>query len=601
MIINADPIKVQGAVKKGFDRIKIYRNMRALFIKEFAGQYFKKAQGLTGDTPINLLFSTIRAYVPNLVMKSPINDVTTSVLAHKDYAELLGLGLNNLQKEIKLKKILRAWIVNAIFAIGILETGLVSSDSVYAFEDVDIDPGQIFTQNIDLDDFVLDPNCTALDEALFLGHIVRTPRAKLYEIDGLNHELIGRLPQALIQSSAESDKKIEELSKHDIKNYEMQGIEDYVEVVKLWVPEANSIIYIPDPRVTTFDDFIGVKEFYGPKDGPYSFLSFTPPVPNNPLPVAPVAIWYDLHNMANRVFKKLMDQVDAQKDVILYTPELADVVQDLIDAGNLDTVACTNPEGVKTISLGGQNRDNVEMAGQLQIWYNYIAGNPEQMAGIQQASKTATQAQIMQANSSVTLNDMRDVAYDETAEVSKKHAWYLHTDPLINLPFTKRTTGDEEIQLHLTPEQREPDFLLYGLFKIRQRSMSRLDPQMRTKRVEQFATNTVPAAAMAAQVCMQMGVKFNLQRFLTRVSEELDIDDLMVDVFDDPEFQERLEIMVQMGQGSPGKANAMNPQAVSQEKGSPMRQKVQSPMQENRSASQQTAGAAQSARTIGGY
>lgn len=600
MIINADPKTVQNAVKKGFDRLKNYRNARAIFIKEFTGQYFKVAgETLTGDTPINLLFSTIRAYVPNLVMKSPLNDVTTDVLSHKDYAELLGLSLNNLQEQIKLKKILRAWIVNAIFAIGILETGLASSDNIYSFGDVDIDPGQIFTQNIDLDDFVLDPNCTALDEALFLGHIVRTPRAKLYEIKDLDHELIKRLPNAL-QTRAERDKRIEELSKRNINNFEMQDIEDYVEVVKLWVPEANSTVYIPDPRVTTFEDFIGVKDFYGPKDGPYSFLSFTPPVPNNPLPVAPVGIWYDLHNMANRVFKKLMDQVDAQKDVVLYRPELADVVQDLIDAKNLDTVACSNPSDITTISLGGQNRDNVEMAGQLSIWYNYIAGNPEQMAGIQQASKTATQAQIMQANSSVTLNDMRDIAYDETSGVSKKHAWYLHTDPLINQPFTKRITGGEEIQLWLTPEQREPDFLQFGRFKIRQRSMSRLDPNMRSKRIEQFATNTVPAVAMAAQVCMQMGVEFNLQRFLTRLAEELDIGDLMVEVFNDPEFQQKLEIMLQTGPQNQGKAS-MNPTAVSQQKGFPMSRKVMSPGQENRSNSQQTAGISQSARTVGGY
>lgn len=600
MIINASPIKVQNAVKKGFDRLKNYRNARALFIKEFAGQYFKAAgRTLTGDTPINLLFSTVRAYVPNLVMKSPINDITTDVLSHKDYAELLGFSLDNLQEQIKLKKILRAWIVNAIFAIGILETGLASSDNIYSFGDVDIDPGQIFTQNIDLDDFVIDPNCTALDEALFLGHIIRTPRAKLYEIEDLDHDLIKRLPKALTET-AKKDEKVEDISKRNINNYEMQGIEDYVEVVKLWVPEANSIVYIPDPRVTTFDDFIGIKDFYGPKDGPYSFLSFTPPVPNNPLPVAPVGIWYDLHNMANRVFKKLMDQVDAQKDVILYRPELADVVQDLIDAGNLDTIACGDPTGVATISLGGQNKDNVEMAGQLPVWYNYIAGNPEQMAGIQQASKTATQAQIMQANSSVTLNDMRDIAYDETSGVSKKQAWYLHTDPFINQPFTKRTTGGEEIQLWLTPEQREPDFLQFGRFKIRQRSMSNLDPQIKSKRVEAFATNTVPAAAMAAQVCMQQGIAFNLQRFLTNLAEELDINDVMVEVFNDPEFQQRLEIMLQMGPQNQGKAS-MNPTAVSQQGGFPMGRSVKSPGQENRSMSQETAGISQSARTVGGY
>jgi len=62
MQINVDPKEFQQAVKAGFERIKIYRTARAMFIKEFCGQYFKETHGLTGDTPINLLFSTIRMY-----------------------------------------------------------------------------------------------------------------------------------------------------------------------------------------------------------------------------------------------------------------------------------------------------------------------------------------------------------------------------------------------------------------------------------------------------------------------------------------------------------------------------------------------------------
>lgn len=600
MIINADPRTVQNAVKKGFDRMKTYRNMRATFIKAFCGQYFRETRGLTGDVPINLLFSTIRAYVPNLVMQPPINEISTEIVAHKEYAELLSFGLNNLQKQLKLKDVLREWIVNAIFAMGILETGLATSDNLIHFEDIDIDPGQIFTANVDLDSFVIDPNCTALDLALFTGHIIRCPRARLHEVSDLDHDLINRLPKGLTETVAEKDKRVEELSKPNINNYEMQDIEDYVEVVKLFVPESNSVIYIPDPRVTTFDEFIGVKDFYGPKTGPYSYLKLSPPVPNNPLPVAPVGVWYDLHHMTNRVFKKLMEQVDAQKDVILYEPQLADIMQDLIDAGNLETVACTNPKGINTVSLGGQNNMNVEMAGQLQIWYNYIAGNPEQMAGIQQRSKTATQAEIMQANSNVTLGDMRNIIYDETAGVSKNQAWYMYTDPFINAPLTKRETGGEVIQLWLTPEQRRGTFFEY-VFKIRQRSMTKLDPQIRSKRIAEFAANIVPAAAMAAQVCMQMGVEFNLQRFLTNTAEEMGIGDFMSEVFNDPTFQARMEMIAEMGPQDQDKANTMNPRAVSQQGGFPMSRKVLGPGQEINQKRQEAAGQSQSARTVGGY
>lgn len=601
MAINIDVKHLQQAVKNGFDRIKVYRGQRAMFIKEFCGQYFREKHGLTGDTPINLLFTTIRAYIPNLVMKVGINKVTTEIISHKFTAELLGYGLDALHKDIKLKDKLRAWIVDAIFGIGIMETGLGISDNLISLGDVDKDPGEIYSQVIDLDDFTMDPACTDLKRAFLLGHIVRCPRADLHAIEDLDTELINRLPKALLEGKKKDERQVENISQNTVKNLDMQDIQDYVEVVKVWIPSANAIVYMPDPRRTTFDKFIGVKDFYGPSTGPYNFLSLTPPVPNNPLPVAPVGIWYDLHNMANRVFKKLMDQVDNQKDIIFYRPELADVAQDVLEAGNLEMIACQDPSGIVMQSFAGQNRDNVEMADRLQGWYNYIAGNPEQIAGIQQKSKTATQAQIMQANSSITLNDMRDIIYDGTADISRTHCWYLWTDPMIKIPKTKRETGNKETQLWLTPEQRQGDFLEY-VFKIQQRSMSRLDPQTRSNRIVQFAVNILPGAVMAAQACLQMGVQFNLQKYLTNLAEELDVGDFMMDVFYDPEFQQKMELMMQMGPQDAGKAGGgITPAGVMQQGGSPIKQSAPTQRQEFNQNVQAGANEGQQARTSGGY
>ncbi len=599
MIINASPQKFQEAVKKGFQRVKSYREARAMFIKEFVGQYFKAVKGLTSEEPINLLFTTIRTYVPNLVMRNPINKVTTEILQHKQYAELLGYGLDNLHRQIKLKEILRAWIVDAIFGLGIIETGLAASDNLVGIDDIDVDPGQIFSQIVDLDNFVLDPNCTNLDTAMFMGHLVLTPRAALHEISDLDTDLINNLPRAMSEGKGAKGDGVDKLSKPNINNHEMQDIEDYVEVVKVWVPEADAIVYMPDPRVSTSDDFIGVKQFYGPKSGPYSFLSLTPPVPNNPFPVAPVSIWYDLHAMANRVFKKMMDQIDAQKDIVFYRPALADIMEDVRTADNLECIATDDPGGIVKESFGGQNRDNVEAVGQIQGWFNYLAGNVDQIAGIQQKSKTATQAQIMQSNANVTLTDMQEIISDATGELSGKHAWYLHTDPLIRTPKTKRETGGEEVQLWLTPEQRQGDFLEY-IFTIKKRSMGQMDPQMRINNVKEFAVNAVPAAAMAAQACLQMGIEFNLQRFLTNLADEMGINDFMVEVFNDPEFQQKMQLMAEMGPQDTGKASMLNPGAVRQNGGSPIQRTVQTPGQQQNSNSQQTAAGSQQANKLGG-
>lgn len=590
MLLDIDPKKFANIVKSGYDRLKTYRNSRSQFIKEFAGQYFSEYQGLTGETPVNLLFSTLRAYIPNLVMNDPINQVTTEILDMKEYAFLMSEALNRLHKQLQLKKILRGWVTDSIFGLGILETGLCASDNIISVEDdVDVDPGMVFTQLIDIDNCTMDPQCTSLDTASFFGHLVRTRRDTLLEVPGLDEELIMKLPKCSTGSVSRGE-RVEDLSKPNTLSMELSDIEDFVEVVKIWVPDANAIVYIPDPRVTTNDTLIGIKDFYGPKTGPYNFLSFTPPVPNNPLPISPASIWYDLHNMVNRVARKLMKQTDKQRDVFFYRPMYSDLAQDLIESEDQDWLASDDPSAVRKESLSGPNRENVDMLNQLQYWYNYIAGNPDQIAGAKLNAETATGQQILQNNANVTIEDARDIIETETAALSEKHAWYLDTDPLINIPIIKRETGGKEIQLWLTPEQRRGSLSLMTC-TIKHRSMQRLDPNIRIKRIFEFTTNVVTAAVNAVQMCTQAGIQFNLQKYLTNAAEELGIGDFMVDVFNDPEFQKRVAIMMQM---NPGKAQISTPGAIQQNGGFPMARSILTEQQEQNQFAQQTAGEAQS-------
>jgi hypothetical protein len=121
--------------------------------------------------------------------------------------------------------------------------------------------------------------------------------------------------------------------------------------------------------------------------------------------------------------------------------------------------------------------------------------------------------------------------------------------------------------------------------------MQRLDPNVRIKRIFEFTTNVVPAAVSAVQMCTRAGIQFNLQKYLTNAAEELGIGDFMADVFNDPEFQKRIAVMMQM---NPGKAQITTPKAVQQNGGFPMARSILTEQQEQNQFAQQTAGEAQS-------
>ena len=569
------PRKVQLVVKKGFDRMSNYRRASAMFVKEFAGIYYRQEKGLTGEEPINLIFHSIRTMVPNLVMQNPVNKIITPYVAHKEYAELLGLGVNEVEKQIKLKQTLRAWVTSTFFGWGIIKIGLAAKGQMIKFGDVNVDPGQVYAELIDLDDFVIDPICKVWNQSMFYGHRTTVPRQILLDTDLYDHDAVVELPSSRAITSKDT---VASLTQQQMGAEEARSFQDYVDVVELYVPEANALITIPDPTQKQTDGYIGITDYFGPKDGPYVDLSFSPPVRNNPFPIPPVSVIYDLHCMANRSFRKSMNQAENQRDVLLYNPMDADMAQDIVDAKDGDAIASANPTNAKVYSYGGQNTDNAAWLQQLHIWFNYLAQNPDQISGnltpgTKGSKTTATLSSILQANANVGIEDARSILYDQTAEISKRIAWYLHTDPLINLPLTKRTSGNKEIQLALTPEQRQGDFLEFT-FKIVERSMSRLDPTIRSKRMMEFCTNILPAAANTAMIMMQMGRPFNLESYLSRVAKELGIFEDVQDLFVDELFAQRLQLMMAMGPQNQGKANANTQEGVQQNKGFPMKRNI---------------------------
>ena len=582
------PTKFALAVKQGFERNRRHRKARAMFIKEYVGRYYASEYGLTGDEPINLVFNTIRATVPNLVMKSGINKVSTEIIEYRQYAYLLGLALDKLDKNIKYKDTLRASIVDAFFMMAINKTGLAGGGQILNFGDIFIDEGQVYTDIVDFDDFTADPSCKDYRKAAFIGDRNRVPRQILLDNDEFDHDLVLKIPKSTHPNAKD---KIESLTRRNMSDSEMYELQDFVDVVEVFVPGANTLITIPDPSQKIFDEYLAACEYYGPKEGPYSMLALTQPVPGNPFPVAPVGIHYDLHRMANRMMVKNMEQADREKSISVCDPAGADEAEDIRTAKDGDMIM-GNPDSVKVITYGGNNVKSEAMLQQCQIWHNYMSGNPDQMSGLVSNAESATQANILQANATITIEDCRGMIYDFAADTAEKRAWYIHTDPFMDIMLARRKPGGEHEQLHLTPEQRDGDFLDYT-FTLKARSMSRLDPAVRTKRIVEFGTNILQSVMNSAMIAMNMGLPFNIQTALTDIAEEQGILDDIQDWFDDPEFMQRVQLRMALNPQPAGKAQSEQGGT----RGIPQQAKMQSPFQERKQIEQIGANESQSART----
>jgi hypothetical protein len=552
------PKKLQAAIRHGIDRLRLFRSYRVMALRQYVGHYYDRDHGSIGDEPLNLIFNAVSIIVPNLVSNFPKNVVTSRFLMYRGYAELLEMGLDYLDKEIDIKTTLRRWIVDAIFTMGIIKTGLATSKDIITFGDNEhIDNGQPYAEIVDFDDYILDPAARHIEEATFVGSRIRVPRQMLLDSGLYRNDYIERLPAADMDPYDKRDSQA--ISQHEVTPNEINDLQDYVDVNEIWVPAAKAIVTVPSGQVT-FDDYLRIDDYYGPDDGPFTYLTLTPPVPNNPLPIAPVGIWHDLHVMANKMAKKIMDQAERQKTVLGYKRAMADDAQELMDAGDGEAIAMDDPQGVQSFSWGGQEKSNESHLGQLSYYFSLMSGNTDQLGGMRTGASTATGQEILQQNSSVRVEDMRDLIYVGTTKVNRKLAWYLHTDPLIALPLIKRTPIPAqtvmtamgpvmvkppqvaEQQIILSPDVRQGEFLDFQ-FTIEAKSMSRMDPNDRLQKALLFCAKVLPSAASASQICAQMGVPFSFSKFMIRMAKELGLE-WMDEVFYDPEFQMQMSELV---------------------------------------------------------
>jgi len=586
------PRRVAKAVKQGKQRIKHHRKTRAMFIRAYVGQYFADTHGITGDTPINLVYNAIRATVPQYVMRDPITEVHSDIVEYDDYAFLLGKALDSNNRRTKKKFTLRYGLVDSFFSIGIFKTALADSDSFVRYGDKRIDPGMVFTDNVSLDDFVADPDCKSFDRAAFTGDMVRVPRQLLLDNDSFDHDLVMKIPRS---NHPDSKNRVDNMTKSGLTDNEVARLEDHVDIYYLYVPDADAILVMPDPDTVVLDDYLAVHDYYGPKDGPYTFMSLSQPVPDNPFPIAPVGVWYDLNKMANKMMVKTMEQAERQKSVLLADPAAADEVEDLRTSEDGD-VLMGDPKNASVFNFGGKDRDTEGFVDSLRVWFNYMSGNPDQMAGVAGNAKTATQSQILAGNAAVGLEDGKDMTYDTASAISEKEAWYMHHDPLINIPIPHRVSGGTRVQLQLTPEQRRgqpEDFI----FKIKARSMQVKDPHLLAQQLENFMSRTLPSTVQAGMQMMQMGIPFNVSKALMDVADKAGILEEIADWFDDPDFQRRIQMMQMLGPQGEMKAGMASPGAIAQN-GGPANAKAggpTSPMQDQKAGEQAIANISQSA------
>lgn len=516
------PRNVHKLAKVGFKKMESFRKSRLRFLQQYSTRFYGRSESdwTTEDkkaSPVNLIHQAATTLIPNLVFADPKFKCRTNFMGFRQYADTLGTATNEVTKRMNFRMTLRKVITDAIFLAGFTKTGLAVSGQTLDIDGTRLDIGAPFAERVDPDDMLLDPLARDWEEQIFCGNKFRLPLQAAQESGVYDPDLIKKYQRPYADDARNSAMS---LSTPYNMLYEADEAVDYVELVEMYIPSDKVIVTIPYDPTGGCDDYLRVVDYEGPDTGPYNMLGFAF-LGDNILPVAPCMVWYDLHVLANRIARKIARQSERMKQVLAYEANAIEDAQEIIDGDDGEAIRVDNIDGIKEIRFGGTNEDAYKYMDWCKQHFSEMANSMEMLSGSNgDDANTATEAQILNANSSVRLADMQQLVYHHVSSVGRSIAFFLHTDPLIDLPLITRVGGQEQ-QVMYTPEMRKGLWMDYFL-DVQPMSMARQDPNTKVKRMLEFASNVIPAAANAFQM---LGPAFNIQGFLALIAREVGIEE----------------------------------------------------------------------------
>lgn len=455
-------------------RLHVFRAHRKKAIQEYVGNNYGE-DGSEDAMPINYLELAIVIYSQLLAASAPQVMVSTRFSEFKPSAADLQLATNHLIDRISLADTMRRAVVDALFCMGIVKTGLQVGGYVN-LEGIDHEVGQPFADVVSLDNWVHDCEADSYNKIEYAGDSYWVPFKKVKESDGIyNPEALKKL-KPTEASGLDKETNAAEISRGPEQPVSFRK---KVKLWDIWLPQENLIVTVPDGQE---DLVLRTVEWGGPVTGPYHILSYGV-VPNNIVPLSPLMMIRDINGLANGLFRKLGRQADRQKTVTFVRAGSPADGDRIVSASDGDTIKVDDPGNVGEATYGGPDPKNQAFLMQMDATLNRFGGNLDMLGGLAPQSDTVGQDQLLASQSSKRIEKMQEATYAWAKGICHDLAWHLWEDPLIQLPLTKRVQGvDLEIPTWFSPDSRKGEFLDYN-FNIAPYSMQKPSPTVRLQQI----------------------------------------------------------------------------------------------------------------------
>ena len=520
-------------------------------------------------TLVNLMAMTVLAYQVSLVAARPRVRVSTWESELKPFSSAYQVALNRLIQKIHLEETLRQIVLDGFFGPGIakiywasgssieipnpdmpVEPGMFSSPQEWASyrslqeqldQNIWVDPGQPMVMRVSFDDFGIDHKAGSFEKARYMWHEYMVPLSALQDDERVDQEVLtevgtgNRWQESIFTPSAAKTAHL--MSQADTPG---DDVEPMIRVADVYLPFERQWAMMAVGGKVLYSD-----EWTGPETGPFRMLSFDD-IPDNIISKAPGQDLKNLHDLHNSLLRKVANQARRQREIFVYQNEAE--AKKVLSARDGQPVQSSNPDGVRSVKLGGADQAVVAFTTMLDGIYSRSAGNLDAALGLGPQSKTATQDELIHGALSRREEKMRQRLIGFTQDIVQDLGLMLWIDEAQEFHDEMRVEGlDEPFPVHWTPDEREGDFFAYN-FRVEPYSMQYQSPQSRAQAIGMLMQQIyIPLMPMLQAA----GGTIDLERLTT----------LFAELHDQPELLELIRFAAPAApmQGQPGQDMPSSP------------------------------------------
>lgn len=501
--MRTDISRLHASIKRSNEKLGKLREERLDAVKQFVGAHYSE-NGADKVVPTNMIELATTVYLRLLAARAPRCVVSTDIRALRPFAADMEIVLNQIPGEIGLSDTLRRAVMEAMFSIGIVKVGIGAQNSTSKLGD------EPFVCNVQLDDYFVDMSARSWNEIQYEGddYWIDLEQAK---------SLYG---EELFADSYDGTSDDGQTQANSIGNGE-SGFEfcDRILLRDVYLVRENKLVTYAVKTMKVLREV----DWDGPEGTPYLKLFFSD-VPGNLMPLAPVAVWRDLHNLGNVLFRKLGKQAQSRKAVLAFQGGSDEQIQRFKNAKDGDGIRY---DGSKPESIVAGGIDQPTLAFYLSAWdrFNVICGNLDSLGGLSAQADTASQEKLIGDASSARIKAMGDSVTEFARQIFKRLAWYLWTDPVAERHYHKMMSKEYGIGVSKkwTPETRDGDFLDYN-FDIDVFSMQDDSPSTRLQKLMTvFERFILPLQDQLAQ----QGAYIDMRSLADYISKNSNLPELM--------------------------------------------------------------------------